>query len=58
VRYRVGAEYSFSQNQPYVIGATLYANDNVSRAELAPTARARAFVGLEYAFDHAAASGF
>jgi outer membrane cobalamin receptor len=58
LRYRVGAEYSFTRDQPYVIGATLYANDNVSRAELAPTARARAFIGLEYAFERAATPRF
>jgi len=53
--YRVGGEYSFVRVEPYVIGATLYANDNVSRAELAPTRRAQAFVGLEYAFEHSPA---
>jgi hypothetical protein len=50
LRYRLGGEYSFAKVEPYVIGATLYANDNVTTAELAPTRRAHAFVGLEYAF--------
>ena len=58
LRYRLGAEYAFTQNQPYVIGAGLYANDNISRAELAPTARARVFIGFEYAFDRSAANHF
>jgi outer membrane receptor protein involved in Fe transport len=49
--YRVGIEYSFAKVEPYVVGANLYANDNVSRAELAPIRRAQAFVGLEYSFD-------
>lgn len=51
LRYRLGGEYSFAKNEPYVIGATTYASDTVPRAELAPTRRAQAFVGLEYAFE-------
>ena len=51
--YRIGGEYSFTKVEPYVIGATQYANGNVSSAELAPTRRAQAFVGIEYAFEHA-----
>jgi outer membrane receptor for ferrienterochelin and colicins len=50
LRYRVGGEYSFAKVEPYVIGANAYANDNVTTALLAPTRRAHAFVGLEYAF--------
>ncbi len=49
--YRVGGEYSFARNEPYVIGATLYALDETTQAELAPTRRAQVFVGLEYAFE-------
>lgn len=54
LRYRLGGEYSFAKSEPYVVGATIYANDNVSRPQLAPTRRAHAFVGLEYAFEGAA----
>jgi outer membrane receptor for ferrienterochelin and colicins len=50
--YRVGGEYSFARTQPYIIGAMLYPVDETARAELAPTRRAQAFVGLEYAFEH------
>jgi outer membrane receptor protein involved in Fe transport len=50
--YRAGGEYSFAATEPYVIGATLYAADETSRAELAPTRRVQVFVGLEYAFEH------
>ncbi|HTQ07738.1 MAG TPA: TonB-dependent receptor [Polyangiaceae bacterium] len=53
--YRAGFDYSFARVEPYAIGANIYANANVSRAELAPTRRAQAFVGFEYAFEHAAA---
>jgi hypothetical protein len=49
--YRIGGEYSWTKVEPYTIGATQYANANVTRAELAPTRRAQGFVGLEYAFD-------
>ncbi len=52
LRYRLGAEYSFTSVEPYVIGATLYANANVPHAELAPTRRAQVFLGFEYAFEH------
>jgi hypothetical protein len=48
--YRVGGEYSFAKVEPYVIGPSQYASDTVTRAELAPTRRVQAFVGLEYAF--------
>jgi outer membrane receptor for ferrienterochelin and colicins len=51
LRYRLGGEYSLAKVEPYVVGANLYANDDASRAELAPTRRAHAFVGLEYAFE-------
>jgi hypothetical protein len=50
LRYRLGGEYSLAKVEPYVIGANIYANANVPTAELAPTRRAHAFVGLEYAF--------
>jgi outer membrane receptor for ferrienterochelin and colicins len=53
--YRAALDYSFVRVEPYVIGAGIYANDNISRAELAPTRRAQAFVGLEYAFEHSPA---
>jgi hypothetical protein len=56
--YRLGAEYSFTKVEPYVIGATAYAADETTRAELAPTRRAQAFVGLEYAFESAASSDY
>jgi outer membrane receptor for ferrienterochelin and colicins len=56
LRYKVGGEYSFAKVEPYVIGAVLYANPNVTGAELAPTRRVQAFVGLEYAFDHASSA--
>jgi outer membrane receptor protein involved in Fe transport len=49
--YRLGAEYSFTKVEPYVIGANIYPTDETTRAELAPTRRAQGFVGLEYAFD-------
>ena len=52
LRYRVGGDYSFVSTEPYVIGAVLYASDETSRAELAPTRRAQVFVGLDYAFEH------
>ena len=52
LNYRVGAEYSFTKVEPYVIGAAQYATASVTSAELAPTRRAQAFVGLEYAFEH------
>jgi len=52
--YRAGFDYSFARVEPYVIGAAIYANANVSRAELAPTRRAQAFLGFEYAFEHGA----
>jgi outer membrane receptor for ferrienterochelin and colicins len=55
--YRVGAEYSFTAVEPYVIGATTYAVDETTRAELAPTRRAQGFIGLEYAFDGGASTG-
>lgn len=55
LRYRLGGEYSFAKVEPYVIGAATYANANVSKAELAPTRRAHAFAGLEYAFGAPAA---
>lgn len=51
LRYRIGGEYSFAKVEPYVIGPNQYANDNVTRAELAPIRRMQAFVGLEYAFE-------
>ena len=50
--YRVGGEYSFVSTEPYIVGALLYAQDQTSRAELAPTRRAQVFVGLDYAFEH------
>jgi outer membrane receptor for ferrienterochelin and colicins len=50
LRYRVGGEYSFAKAEPYAIGAATYAVGGVSAAELAPTRRAHAFVGLEYTF--------
>jgi outer membrane receptor for ferrienterochelin and colicins len=56
--YRLGAEYSFTKVEPYVIGANIYATDETTRAELAPTRRAQAFVGLEYAFESAATSDY
>jgi outer membrane receptor protein involved in Fe transport len=49
--YRLGAEYSFSRSEPYVIGPALYAIDETSRPELAPVRRAQVFLGLEYAFE-------
>jgi hypothetical protein len=49
--YRLGAEYSFSSNEPYAVGPTLYAIDETSRPELAPVRRAQVFLGLEYAFE-------
>lgn len=49
--YRLGAEYSFAQREPYAIGPMLYAVDETSRAELAPVRRAQIFLGLEYAFE-------
>lgn len=56
--YRAGFDYSFARVEPYVIGAAIYANDNVGRAELAPTRRAQAFLGFEYAFEHAATPSY
>jgi outer membrane receptor protein involved in Fe transport len=56
--YRLGAEYSFTKVEPYVIGPTAYALDETTRAELAPTRRAQAFVGLEYAFEDVPPSDF
>lgn len=50
--YRAGGEYSFAAKEPYVIGAHLYAKDETTPAELAPTRRMHVFMGLEYAFDH------
>jgi outer membrane receptor for ferrienterochelin and colicins len=58
LRYRAALDYSFARVEPYVIGATLYANPNVSTAELAPTRRAQAFLGLEYAFEHPGTSDY
>jgi outer membrane receptor for ferrienterochelin and colicins len=56
--YRAGFDYSFARVEPYVIGAAIFANDNVSRAELAPTRRAQAFLGFEYAFEHPAKTAY
>jgi hypothetical protein len=56
--YRLGAEYSFSKNEPYVIGPMLYAMDESSRAELAPVRRAQIFLGLEYAFEATAVNPY
>lgn len=49
--YRVGGEYSFARVEPYEIGAFLYALDGTTQPELAPRAKLRGFVGLEYRFD-------
>jgi hypothetical protein len=54
MRYRLAGEYSFHDVEPYLIGPNLYATDETTRAELAPTRRAQAFIGLEYAFEAAA----
>lgn len=51
--YRASFDYSFARVEPYVVGANIYANASVPRAELAPTRRAQAFLGFEYAFEHA-----
>jgi outer membrane receptor for ferrienterochelin and colicins len=51
--YRAGGEYSFAKVEPYPIGANTYANDNVTRAELAPVRRVQLFLGLEYALEPA-----
>jgi outer membrane receptor for ferrienterochelin and colicins len=56
--YRLGAEYSFTKVEPYVIGPSTYAFDETTRAELAPTRRAQAFVGLEYAFESVPTTDF
>jgi outer membrane receptor protein involved in Fe transport len=49
--WRAGTEYSFARTEPYVIGANLSANDETTRAELAPIRRWHAFLGLEYAWE-------
>jgi outer membrane receptor for ferrienterochelin and colicins len=49
--YRAGGEYSFAEGEPYTVGAAVYANDNVTVAELAHVRRAQVFLGLEYAFE-------
>jgi hypothetical protein len=49
--YRVGVEYSVAKVEPYVIGPTQFASDNLTQAELAPIRRLQGFIGLEYAFE-------
>jgi outer membrane receptor protein involved in Fe transport len=56
--YRAGFDYSFARVEPYVIGAAVYANDTVGRAELAPTRRVQAFLGFEYAFERSSTPAY
>jgi hypothetical protein len=51
--YQLSLDYSFARVEPYEIGPFLYALDASTEPELAPRARVRGFVGLQYRFDPA-----